>query len=82
MTFHEDAQRFVDAWHECEARGQCDGLGGAEFTRVCREWFAAGAPPDVHEFIRRRANMMPWDDTAATTPPEPLTRKEASNGEA
>lgn len=48
---------FDAVWRECEKRGWCDGLEGAEYRRVSQEWLEAGAPLEMARFIRRRTNI-------------------------
>lgn len=53
---------FYAAYGRLSRRGLCDSPGGAECSRVLREWTAAGRPADVESFIRRRANILPGVD--------------------
>lgn len=52
-------KRFRQAWRAAEADGSCDGIGGAEYRRVLREWMQAECGPDPFDFILRRANIGP-----------------------
>jgi hypothetical protein len=58
VTLHD---HFWAAYEQLSASGWCDGAGGAEYDRVREEWEKAGRPEDVDAFIRRRANVGPFD---------------------
>lgn len=47
---------FDRVWKSLSGIGVCDEIGGLEYERVRAEYFAAGSPPAVDVFIRRRAN--------------------------
>lgn len=49
-------QRFIDAWKLLELEGRCDTVGGMQFKRICDEFFAAGFPENVSQFIIEKAN--------------------------
>lgn len=48
---------FDRAYARLAEKGTCDGAGGAEYTRVRREWEAMGRPAGVEHFIAVRANV-------------------------
>ena len=51
---------FYAAYERLSRRGLCDSPGGAECSRVLREWNEAGQPTHhLEEFIKRRANILP-----------------------
>ncbi len=50
---------FIDTWTKLAEIGACDAPGGAEYTRVFREWKALGRPIEVEAFIRNRAYVGP-----------------------
>lgn len=54
-------QHFWEAYKRLSQDGHCDGAGGAEFRRVLEEWKAAGCPEAMDDFIKARANALPWD---------------------
>lgn len=59
---------FDRVWAALAARSHCDGLGGAECTRVRQEWEDAGRPQRIASYIRWRANIgpMPENDKGET----------------
>lgn len=48
---------FEQAWKRLARFGRCDGLGGAEYRRVLREWIEAGWPRRIENFIMLRARL-------------------------
>lgn len=55
-----DAKEFFDVtWAALADAGWCDDIGGMEYQRVLKEWLSLAVPPDVTEFIKRRANIGP-----------------------
>lgn len=58
------ARCFDSAWADCENEGCCDGMGGAEYRRVRREWYRAGRPVGIACFIAARSNIA-CDDRSA-----------------
>ena len=56
-----EPQWWLDTYAELERGGYCDSPGGAECSRVYREFVLSGSPPpvDAREFIVKRANALP-----------------------
>jgi hypothetical protein len=59
--------RFRAAYERLSRDGHCDAPGGMEYRRVWEEYRrvweeyrSAGCPEDVENFIRRRANALPF----------------------
>ena len=50
---------FNQTWSDLAKHGICDTMGGAEYTRVLKEWLQAGQPPDITSFIKSSANRAP-----------------------
>lgn len=62
LPLDDDApDRFDERWRQLEREGACDGFGGMEYRRVRAEWLASEGE-DLDGFIRRRANVGPYDD--------------------
>lgn len=53
---------FRRAWGVLARRGACDEAYSQEYERVYREWYAAGCPTPVRQFIRRQANITATGD--------------------
>jgi hypothetical protein len=53
------ASTFDAVWRRCARYGVCDSIGGMEYRRVIGEWFAAGCPEPIDDYIRVRANIGP-----------------------
>ena len=58
------AATFDPVWRECEARGECDAHGSAEYERIVGEWFTAGRPRlgNLAAWVRSRANWFPGSE--------------------
>lgn len=57
MITFEQSVKFNQRWLRLAVLGACDGLGGAEYRRVRKEWEAAGCPALVSLFILHHAAM-------------------------
>lgn len=55
-TATADVYSFCRVWERLSEQGECDALGGAEFSRVLEAWLAAGRPTPIVRFIRPQAN--------------------------
>lgn len=59
IVLHPMAQQQFDiAWRVLHREDKCDAPGSDEYHRITKEWRDAGAPPDMLEFILRRANNL------------------------
>lgn len=65
------ASRQLDAfdrtWIRLADQAHCDSYGATEYRRVRQEWEAAGRPQAMAAFIRKRANIGPFDNETETT---------------
>jgi hypothetical protein len=59
--------RFLRTWRALASKGFCDGEGSREFFPIRKQWIADGMPADVENYIKKRANMLPFLDLL---PPE------------
>jgi hypothetical protein len=59
---------FRNCWHSLSAIGVCDGVDGAEYTRVFGEWISYDGDDGATAFIRRRANIGPDGREPHATP--------------
>jgi hypothetical protein len=48
---------FEAIWNDLAKEGWVDAWGSAECRRVWDEWIAARCPPEIRQFILRRANV-------------------------